>query len=136
MNTTNNENDDSQCDIIYYHIDPEGVMTKNPNLRGKVEQALVLCESCNEWKNLSYENAITTDGFNYQTKRYRGYCLTNECRQKQEEIARQKRNDEKFWVKVRQQEKRCDEADARCEAFYKKAMEEANKNKEEREKTR
>ena len=140
MNTTS-ENVVRQCDIIY-HIDPEGVMSKNPTLRGKVEQALILCISCDEWKKLSYENAMTTD-FNYQTKRYRGYCLTDECSQKQEKIARQKQDDEKqkridemFWIKVREQEKRCDEADARCEAFYKKAMEETRVNQEEREKTR
>jgi hypothetical protein len=133
--TTNNENDDSQCDIIY-HIDPEGVMTKNPTLQGKVKQALILCLSCNEWKNLSYVNSLTTCGFNYQTKRYRGYCLTDECSQKQEETAKKKRDDDRFWMKVRVQEKICNEADARCEAFYKSAMEEARENREEREKTR
>lgn len=121
-NNTNNTNDD-----IIYHMDPAGVILKNPDLAGKVKQALILCLTCDKWKNLTYENNKTLpqgSDFRYNIQRYRGYCLTDECIEEKEENARQKRKDIAFWAAVRAQNARCDEADRRCDAFFKNAMKE------------
>jgi len=126
-NTNNTNNPNNTEDDIIYHMDPAGVILKNPDLAGKVKQALLLCLTCDKWKNLTYENNKTlTQGsdFRYNIQRYRGNCLTVECIEEQEEKARQKRKDIAFWAAVEAQQARCDEADRRCDEFYRNAMKE------------
>jgi len=111
---------------IIYHMDPSGVVLRYPELAGKVLQAIIYCQTCKNWKNLSYENSKTLShcNFNHKTQKYvGGYCLTDEC--KRERLERESM--EQFWRKAEEMQKRCDEADLRCETFFRNAMKEQEK---------
>jgi hypothetical protein len=118
---------------IMYHMDPAGVIKKHPELEGQVQQAFIFCITCEQWKNLSYDNSKTlpqNNNFRYQKQMYRGgHCLTDECKQLQQERAIQKRKDERFWNQVDIMEKRCDESQKRSDAIWKKGFNEQNENK-------
>lgn len=125
---------------IIYHMDPQGVILRYPDLKGTVMQAIIYCQTCEKWKDLSYDNSLTLPqggDFNYQTQKYVGYCLTDECKKEQEERFKQRQKDERFWNAVRAQQKVCDDADRRCDEFFKNAMreqEKRNKDKDENKK--
>jgi hypothetical protein len=114
---------------IIYHMDPDGVVLRYPELTGTVLQAIIYCQTCKEWKNLSYDNALTLPqggDFNYQTQRYvGGYCLTDEC--KKERLERESMD--RFWRRAKEMQKRCDDEDRRCDEFYKNAMKEQDSDK-------
>lgn len=119
---------------MIYHMDPKGIVIKNPELEGKVEQAYIYCQTCKQWKNLSYDNAKTLPlrYFSYKRQSYRGgYCLTGECIKEQQERKKQKIKDDRFWDAVEAQRKYCDELDQKSREFYERIMreEEERKNK-------
>jgi hypothetical protein len=79
---------EKEKDIIY-HVNPKGVVDKNPDLAGKVEQAYIFCKQCHSWQNLTTENSIQLrfGEFSFQKQYYRDnyFCWTTECNQTQYE---------------------------------------------------
>ena len=76
---------DLKDEDMIYHINPERIIAKNPDLAGKVEQAYIYCKSCNSWQNLTTENSIQLrfGEFRFQKQCYVGnyLCWTPQCNQ-------------------------------------------------------
>lgn len=73
---------------IIYHVNPKGVIEANPDLAGKVKQAYIFCQACQQWQNLTTENSIQLPfgEVSFQKEYYvGGFCWTPECNQSQYE---------------------------------------------------
>ena len=113
-----------------YYMNPEETLASNPELfKENVKQALILCNICNEKKNLTLENNETLLlNFRFIPSRtqvhysHTSHCLTNECIDRQEERRIQQRADERFWKQVEYMEARCATAEKRSNDAYNRGI--------------
>lgn len=76
-----------------YHVDPESVIKINPELKGKVFQAYLLCNLCHQYKKMTQTNShiIPVSERSFYKEIYTGqhaYCMELECTKKYEELIR------------------------------------------------
>jgi hypothetical protein len=116
---------------ILYYMNPEEALALNPELlKENVKQALILCNICNEKKNITPENNETLlPNFrfipNYRAQVYYSHtsqCLTKKCIDRQEEIKAQQRADKRFWNQVECMEARCAAAEKRSNDAYNRGI--------------
>ena len=82
------EKNSLEGEAIIYHVNPKGVIEVNPDLIGKVKQAYLFCQQCQQWKHLTTDNSIQLPfgEFSFQKQHYiGGFCWTRECNQSQYE---------------------------------------------------
>lgn len=144
-NTPYQSDEDEKQYEVTYHSNPERIRQLNP--KSRAEQAYLFCNACKQWKKLSAANITTIDFslFSRQKQYYTsGCCLTDECYEEVERHIRacimadeekkldeekekeQEEQEERFWSQSDILQNRCDESDRKCDALFKKLMNEQN----------